>query len=131
MLIKPVSTIQRESWKTNIEEVVANHKDIKSYDIYLEKLNPTVGYEIQKTRPCIVISPNEMNVLKTVIVAPMTSKGFEFIFRPKIKFEKKDGLVLLDQIRAVDKTKLVKKLGNVDKETSKEVLKILVEMFKV
>jgi len=106
-------------------------KDIKRYEIYLVKLNPTVGSEIQKTRPCIVISPNEMNVLKTVIVAPMTSKGFDFIFRPKIKFEKKDGLALLDQIRAVDKTRLVKKLGNVDEATSKEISKILVEMFKV
>ena len=106
-------------------------EDIKRYEIYLVKLNPTVGSEIQKTRPCIVISPNEMNILKTVIVAPMTSKGFDFIFRPKIKFEKKDGLVLLDQIRAVDKTRLVKKLGSVDKSTSKEISKILIEMFKV
>ena len=61
----------------------------------------------------------------------MTSKGFDFVFRPKIKFEKKDGLVLLDQIRAIDRTRLVKKLGNVDKLTSKEISKILVEMFKV
>jgi len=106
-------------------------ENIKRYEIYLVKLNPTVGSEIQKTRPCIVISPDEMNVLKTVIVAPMTSKGFDFIFRPKIKFEKKDGLVLLDQIRAVDKTRLIKKIGSVDKSTSKEISKILVEMFKV
>jgi len=106
-------------------------ENIKRYEIYLVKLNPTVGSEIQKTRPCIVISPDEMNVLKTVIVAPMTSKGFDFIFRPKIKFEKKDGLVLLDQIRAVDKTRLVKKLGYVEESTSKEISKILVEMFKV
>jgi mRNA interferase MazF len=105
--------------------------DIKRYEIYLVKLNPTVGSEIQKTKPCIVVSPNEMNILKTVIIAPMTSKGFDFIFRPKIKFEKKDGLVLLDQIRAVDKTRLVKKLGDVDKETSKEISKILVNMFEI
>ncbi len=72
-----------------------------------------------------------MNVLKTVIVAPMASKGFDFIFRPKIKFEKKDGFVLLDQIRAVDKTRVVKKLGSVDKSISKEISKVLVEMFKV
>ncbi len=104
--------------------------DIKRYEIYLVKLNPTVGSEIQKTRPCIVISPNEMNILKTVIVAPMTSKGFDFIFRPKIKFEKKDGLVLLDQIRTVDKTRLVKKLGAVDKKIAKTISKILVEMFE-
>lgn len=105
--------------------------DIKRYEIYLVKLNPTVGSEIQKTRPCIVISPNEMNVLKTVIVAPMTSKGFDFIFRPKIQFEKKDGLVLLDQIRTVDKTRLVKKLGDVDKITSKEISKMLVNIFEL
>ncbi|MGK0256163.1 MAG: mRNA interferase MazF [Arcobacteraceae bacterium] len=105
--------------------------DIKRYEIYLVKLNPTVGSEIQKTRPCIVISPNEMNILKTVIIAPMTSKGFDFIFRPKIKFEKKDGLVLLDQIRTVDKTRLVKKLGDVNTATSKEISKMLVNMFEL
>lgn len=105
--------------------------DIKRYEIYLVKSNPAVGCEIQKTRPCIVISPNEMNVLKTVIIAPMTSKGFDFIFRPKIKFEKKDGLVLLDQIRTVDKTRLVKKLGDVDKATSNEISKMLVNMFEL
>ena len=105
--------------------------DIKRFDIYLVKLNPTVGSEIQKTRPCIVISPDEMNVLKTVIVAPMTSKGFGFVFRPKIRFEKKDGLVLLDQLRTVDKTRLVKKLGDVDAKTSQDISKMLVQMFEL
>lgn len=105
--------------------------DIKRYEIYLVTLNPTVGSEVQKTRPCIVISPNEMNVLKTVIVAPMSFKGFDFIFRPKITFEKKNGLVLLDQIRAVDKTRLVKKLGDVDESTSKEIANMLVNMFEL
>jgi mRNA interferase MazF len=104
--------------------------DIKRYEIYLVKLNPIVCSEVQKTRPCIIVSPNEMNILKTVIIAPMTSKGFDFIFRPKIKFEKKNGLVLLDQIRTVDKTSLVKKLGDVDKTTSKEISKMLVNMFE-
>jgi mRNA interferase MazF len=104
--------------------------DIKRFEIYLVKLNPTVGSEIQKTRPCIVISPNELNVLKTVIVAPMTSKGFDFIFRPKIKFENKNGLVLLDQIRTVDKTRLIKKIGNVDEKVSKNISNILVKMFE-
>lgn len=103
--------------------------DIKRFEIYLVKLNPTIGSEIQKTRPCIIISPNEMNILKTVIIAPMTSKGFDFIFRPKIKFENKDGLILLDQIRTVDKTRLVKKLGVVDDTTSKKISEILVSMF--
>ena len=96
---------------------------IKQGEIWLINFDPSIGSEIQKTRPCIVISPNEMNILKTVIIAPLTSKGFDFIFRPKIKFEKKDGLVLLDQIRTVDKTRLVKKLGDVDKVTSKEISK--------
>lgn len=104
--------------------------DIKRYDIYLVKLNPTVGSEIQKTRPCIVVSPNEMNVLKTVIVAPMTSKGFDFVFRPKIHFENKDGLVLLDQIRTVDKSRLIKKIGKVDQNTAKCISDMLVRMFE-
>jgi len=105
--------------------------EIKRYEIYLVKLNPTIGSEIQKTRPCIVISPDEMNILKTVIVAPMTSKGFEFIFRPKIEFENKNGLVLLDQIRTVDKTRLVKKLGDVDRATSIKISDMLVSMFEL
>jgi mRNA interferase MazF len=102
---------------------------IQRFDIFLVKLNPTVGSEIQKTRPCIVISPNEMHGLKTVIIAPMTSKGFDFIFRPKISFDNKDGLVLLDQIRTVDRMRLVKKIGTVDQSTAKIISSTLVEMF--
>ncbi len=106
-------------------------KNLKRFDIVLVKLNPTVGSEIQKTRPCIIISPDEMSRLKTVIVAPMTSKGFEFIFRPVISFENKEGLVLLDQIRAVDKSRIIKKIGTVDNsDTSEEILNTLQEMFK-
>ncbi len=71
-----------------------------------------------------------MNMLKTVIIAPMTSKGFDFIFRPKIEFAEQEGLVLLDQIRAVDKKRIVKKIGQVDDETSLEIIETLVEMFK-
>jgi mRNA interferase MazF len=103
---------------------------INRFDIYLVKLNPTIGSEIQKTRPCIIISPKEMNVLNTLIIAPMTSKGFDFIFRPKINFDGKNGLVLLDQIRTVDKSRFVKKIGVVDVEKSKEISSILVEIFK-
>jgi mRNA interferase MazF len=99
------------------------------YEIYLVKLNPTVGLEIQETRPCIVISPNEMNILKTVIIAPLTSKGFDFIFRPKITFQDKNGLVLLDQIRTVDKSRLTKKIGVVEEKKAKEISDLLVEMF--
>ena len=71
-----------------------------------------------------------MNVLNTVIVAPMTSKGFDFIFRPKINFEGKKGLILLDQIRTVDKSRFVKKIGVVDIEKSKEISLMLIEIFK-
>ena len=100
------------------------------FDIVLVKLNPTVGSEIQKTRPCIIISPDEMASLKTVIVAPMTSKGFHFIFRPEIHFEGTDGLVLLDQIRAVDKSRIVKKIGQVKDDTAKSIANLLQEMFR-
>lgn len=103
---------------------------INRFDVYLVKLNPTIGSEIQKTRPCIIISPKEMNVLNTVIVAPMTSKGFDFIFRPKINFDGKKGLILLDQMRTVDKSRFVKKLGTLDTEKSKEISTMLVEIFK-
>ena len=104
--------------------------EYKRFDIVLVKLNPTVGSEIQKTRPCIVISPDEMNVLKTIIIAPMTSKGFDFIFRAKIDFMDKKGLVLLDQIRAIDKKRIVKKIGKVEVKKSQEICDLLVEMFK-
>ena len=103
---------------------------ILRYEIYLVKLNPTIGSEIQKTRPCIVISPDEMNILNTVIIAPLTSRGFNFVFRPKITFQNRDGLVLLDQIRTVDKKRLVKKLGRVDDNKAKEISNTLVEMFE-
>lgn len=105
-------------------------KNLNRFDIVLVKLNPTVGSEIQKTRPCILISPDEMSRLQTVIVAPMTSKGFDFIFRPKINFENKEGLVLLDQIRAIDKSLIIKKIGTIDNSTSEEIINTLQEMFK-
>ena len=103
---------------------------INRFDIVLVKLNPTIGSEIQKTRPCIIISPDEMNILRTIIVAPMTSKGFDFIFRPKIKFEDKNGLVLLDQIRTIDKSRIVKTIGKVEKNKAIEISKILNEIFE-
>jgi len=104
--------------------------NINRFEIYLVKLNPTVGSEIQKTRPCIVVSPNEMNMLKTVIIAPMTSKGFDFIFRPSINFQEKDGLILLDQIRAIDKDRLIKKIGKIEEKIAKTISSTLVEMFQ-
>jgi mRNA interferase MazF len=99
------------------------------FDIWLVSLDPTVGKEIKKTRPCLVISPNEISALSTVIVAPLTSKGFEFPVRIACKFESKDGLILLDQMRAVDKQRLVKKLGVLDKRTARKVSETLVELF--
>jgi mRNA interferase MazF len=115
-----------------VDEINKFTKEISfsRFDIVLVKLNPSVGSEIQKIRPCIIVSPNEMNILKTIIIAPMTSKGFDFIFRPKIKFEDKNGLILLDQIRAIDKTRIVKKIGTVEKRKSKEISKMLTEIFE-
>jgi mRNA interferase MazF len=103
---------------------------IKRFDIYLVNLDPTIGSEIQKTRPCLVISPNEMNkIIVTVIIAPMTTKGRNYPTRISCKFEGKEGQIVLDQMRAVDKVRLVKKLGILDKQTQKIVLEKLAEMF--
>jgi mRNA interferase MazF len=103
---------------------------VKRFDVYLINLDPTIGSEIQKTRPCLVISPNEMNrFIKTVIVAPMTTKGTSYPTRVLCKFQGKQGQVVLDQIRTVDKTRLVGRLGKVDKQTQAEVLSVLGEMF--
>ncbi len=102
----------------------------KRFDVYLVNLDPTVGTEIQKTRPCVVISPDEMNRhITTIIVAPMTSKGRHYPSRVSCKFEGKDGQVILDQIRTVDKIRLVKKLGKLNKQTQQMVLEVLAEIF--
>lgn len=102
---------------------------IKRFDIWLVSLDPTLGSEIQKTRPCIIISPNEMNLLRTVIIAPLTSKGFNFPMRIKILFEDKEGLILLDQIRSVDKQRLVKKVGTIESKSAEEICLKLQEIF--
>ena len=103
---------------------------VKRFDVYLINLDPTIGHEIKKTRPCLVISPDEMNrFIRTVIVAPMTTKGPEYPTRVSCKFQGKQGQVVLDQIRTIDKTRLVRKLGVVNKQTQSEVLSILGEMF--
>lgn len=102
----------------------------KRFDVYLINLDPTIGSEIEKTRPCLVISPNEMNrFIRTVIVAPMTTKGTSYPTRVACKFQGKQGQIVLDQIRTVDKMRLVRKLGRIDKRTQTEVLSILGEMF--
>ena len=96
---------------------------------WLVDLNPAKGREINKTRPCIVISPDEMSALSTVLVAPMTTKGFDFPCRVKCEFSGKKGLILLDQIRAVDKLRLVKNLGFLDDITQVELCNTLQELF--
>lgn len=101
-------------------------------DIWLVNLDPTVGSEIRKSRPCIVISPPELNEhLRIVIVAPMTSKGFAAPFRVPITHAGTQGLVVLDQMRAIDKTRLVKRLGAAPAKTLEQVLHTLQELFAV
>ena len=103
---------------------------VNRFDVFLINLDPTIGSEIQKTRPCVVISPDEMNnYIATVIVAPMTTKGQSYPTRVACQFQGKDGQIVLDKIRTVDKTRLVKKLGQIDFDEQKTVLDTLAEMF--
>jgi len=103
---------------------------VKRFEVYLVNLDPTLGREIQKTRPCLIISPDEMNDhISTVIVAPMTTKGKDYPTRGKWQFEGKKGQIVLDQISTVYKIRLVKKLGKISASTRKEVLVILLDMF--
>ncbi|SAK95716.1 transcriptional modulator of MazE/toxin, MazF [Caballeronia fortuita] len=99
-------------------------------DIWLVALDPTLGSEIQKTRPCVVVSPGELHDhLRTVIVAPMTSRGKSAPFRVPITFNRKHGLILLDQIRTIDKVRLVRKEGAVADDTLLSALGVLQEVF--
>ena len=103
---------------------------VKRFEIYLVNLDPTLGSEIQKTRPCLIISPDEMNDhIATVILAPMTTKGRDYPTRVNCQFEGKEGQVVLDQICTVDKIRLVKRLGKINASTQREVLVILMETF--
>ena len=100
------------------------------FDVYLVNLDPTVGSEIRKTRPCLVISPDEMNRhIRTVIVAPLTTGGKDYPTRVPCTFRRKKGQVVLDQIRTIDKARLVKKLGSIDPGTQLEVITVLQQMF--
>ena len=103
--------------------------NISRFEIWLVNLNPTQGREINKTRPCVVISPNEISALATVLVAPMTTKGFEYPCRVECEFSGQKGLILLDQMRAVDKVRLVKKLGFLDNKTQVKLCDSLQELF--
>lgn len=103
---------------------------VKRFDVCLVNLDPTVGSEIRKARPCLIISPDEMNRhIATVIVAPMTTKAKSYPSRVMCTFKGKDGQVVLDQIRTVDKTRLIQRLGKIDKSTQEAVLSVLAEMF--
>lgn len=103
---------------------------ISRFDIFLVNPDPTIGSEIKKTRPCLIISPDEMNrYINTVIVAPLTTKGKLYPSRVPIKFQDKTGKIVLDQIRTIDKIRLVQKLGQINKTTQKKVLSTLNDIF--
>lgn len=103
---------------------------VNRFAVFLVSLDPTQGSEIRKTRPCLIISPDEMNMhIRTVTVAPMTSRGKPYPTRVPCTFDGKDGFVVLDQIRTVDKSRLLAKLGNISEATQAAVLQALQEMF--
>jgi len=101
-------------------------------DVFLINLNPTRGGEIRKTRPCVVVSPDELNThLRTFIVAPLTTGGYSYPFRVRCTFHGRSGHVVLDQIRTVDKERLVKRLGSLSLPVLEQALAVLREMFAV
>lgn len=103
---------------------------VQRFDVFLVHLDPTVGSEIQKTRPCVVISPDEMNrTITTVIIAPMTKKEKAYPTRVACQFQGKNGQIVLDQIRTIDKTRLVNGIGRISQEEQRAVLDTLGEMF--
>jgi mRNA interferase MazF len=103
---------------------------VNKFDVFLINLDPTIGSGIKKTRPCLIISPNEINHhIATVIVAPMTTKGQPYPTRVTCQFQGQNGQIVLDQIRTIDKTRLVKLLDQISAEEQKTVLDILAEMF--
>ena len=103
---------------------------VNRFEVYLVNLDPTIGSEIKKTRPCLIISPDEMNrYITTVIIAPMTTKGRDYPTRINLQFQGKEGQIVLDQIRTVDKTRLVRKLGDINQVTQQKVLAVLAELF--
>lgn len=103
---------------------------VKRFDVYLVNLDPTIGSEIQKTRPCLVISPDEMNRnIRTVIIAPMTSAQKEYPTRVSCIFRKKQGQIVLDQVRTVDKARLIQKMGTIDPKAQLDVISVLQRLF--
>ena len=102
---------------------------VSRFEVYRVNLEPAKGSEMNKLRPCVVVSPDELNRLATVIVAPLTSRGFDLPSRVPCTFAGKKGLVLLDHLRAVDKMRLTDLLGTLDVESQQEVCETLQEMF--
>ena len=99
------------------------------YDVYLINLDPTIGHEIKKTRPCLIISPDEMNDnLRTVTIAPMTTKTQDYPTRVSVDFQDKKGWIVLDQMRTVDKKRLTRRLGTIDKKTIQKVKAVIKQM---
>jgi mRNA interferase MazF len=104
--------------------------DLKQYQIVLVNLDPTIGSEMKKTRPCVIISPNEMNTfLQTIVVAPMTSSSKSYPTRVEINHDKKKGWIVLDQIRTVDRQRIIKILGNLTDKENRKVKAVLKETF--
>jgi mRNA interferase MazF len=104
--------------------------EIKQYQIIIVNLDPTVGSEIRKTRPCVVISPNEMNKhLRTIIIAPITSKSRDYMTRVKFDLEGNDNWIAIDQIRTIDLTRIIKTIGELDKKEVKRIKSIIKETF--
>ena len=104
--------------------------EVKRFDVYLIVLDPTIGSEIKKTRPCLVVSPDEMNRhIRTVIVAPMTTQRRAYPSRVSCTFEGKKAEIVLDQLRTVDKSRLIKRLGRISSRTQQQALEALGELF--
>jgi len=104
--------------------------DLKQYQIVLINLNPTVGSEIKKTRPCVIISPNEMNkFLRTIIIAPMTTSSKKYPTRIEVKHDRKIGWIVIDQIRTIDKQRIIKILGRLSQPEIKELKLVVKETF--
>jgi mRNA interferase MazF len=104
--------------------------EIEQYEIILVNLDPTVGSEIKKTRPCVVISPDEMNkYLRTIVIAPMTTSSKDYPTRVEIKHDNKIGWIIIDQVRTIDKQRIIKNLGKLSRREIKEVKSIIKETF--
>lgn len=103
---------------------------VERFDVYVVNLDPMVGSEIKKTRPCLIISPDEMNrYIRTVIVAPMTTAGKDYPTRVFCEFQEKKAQIVLDQIRTIDKSRLLRKIGTIDRQIQAEVISTLQSLF--